>query len=188
MSIAIGIPTNRNFKAKTVKALLEMVTAYPRDYTFIFAMDGYNTAENRNFIVNQAKNCTHIFFTDDDMILEPDTIEKLLKHDKDIIGAAYSVRRTTGELVIGYMNDETDEWLKESKEIFECEALGGGALLVKTNVFAKVPTPHFGYHWYQSGQVRMSNDWYFCEKARNTGYKIWCDPTIRPKHIGNYEF
>ena len=52
----------------------------------------------------------------------------------------------------------------------------------------KVSQPHFGYKWYENGMVKMSNDWFFCEKARELGYEVWCDPTIKLGHIGDYDY
>ena len=38
-------------------------------------------------------NATHVLFLDSDMVFPLDTLKRLLKHEKDIVGALYSRRR-----------------------------------------------------------------------------------------------
>src|SRR3990167_2275104 len=132
MVIGIGLPTNRKVKPKTALSILRMIVHCKHEYQFIVSTKGYNTAENRNYISTQAvnKGCTHLLLLDDDMIYEPDSLDVLLAHDKDIVGGAYSVREGT-EKVIEYMDDAKPDTL------FKCGALGGGLLLIKTSVFKK---------------------------------------------------
>lgn len=176
--ILIGLPTNRLIKPKCAESLLNL----KGDFKCLVSTKGYNTAENRNYIVTQAVkgDYTHLFLVDDDMIYEPDTLERLLACDKDMVGGLYKTKYEDPDYVI-----EAD---KIEDKIFECKAIGGGLLLVKTEVFKKVPQPHFGYKWYPSGMVKESNDWYFCNKAREFGYKVWCEPSITAKHIGLCEY
>ena len=184
IKVAIGLPTNRLVRPKTAQSLLETIVKSKNNYKFIVSTRGYNTAENRNYISAQAvkSGCTHLMFTDDDMIYEHDTIEKLLAHDKDIVGGLYKTKYEEQNDLIEYLDGK-----KEEDKLFECVALGGGLLLVKTDVFKKVPEPWFGYKWH-AGMVTESNDWYFCRKARESGFKIWCDTNVTAKHIGLYEY
>jgi hypothetical protein len=182
--IAIGLPTNRGVKPQTVLSLMEMVNHSKFDYHVLVSTKGYNTAENRNWIVAQAvkNNCTHLLLLDDDMVWEKDSIDKLLSHNKRIVGAKYSIRRVTDE------HDEVIEYMDGEKvtDLFKCNALGGGLLLIKTEVFQNIKPPFFWYKILDIGAVSMSNDWWFCEKAREAGYNVWCDATLKPKHIGDY--
>lgn len=185
--IAITIPTNRGFKPKTVQSLLEMVAYKKLDYHIVIPTEGYNTAENRNYSVAQAMKygCSHILFSDDDMVYPPDTLERLLARDKDIIGTLYSVRRIPKAYVITYQAEMNDEEADKRIEPFTCEAVGTGMLLVKTDVFKKLIPPFFGYEWYDNGMVKVSTDWVFCKKAREAGFEIWCEP-LKLGHLGNF--
>jgi GT2 family glycosyltransferase len=181
VKIALGLPTNRGVKAKTVHSLMELVAHLQHEYEIIVSTKGYNLAENRTYIAVQATNkgCTHLLLVDDDMIYEPDTVDKLLAHDKDIVGGLYKTKY------------ENPDWLIEGEikdSLFECNALGGGLLLIKTEVFRKIPPLWFGYTWHDNGMVKMSNDWYFCERARESGFSVWCDPSVKARHIGLREY
>lgn len=183
--IAIALPTNRGLKPKTLQSLLELVAYKDYNYEIIIGTEGFNTAENRTWLVAQASKagCTHIFCVDDDMIYEKDTLVLLMEDNKNIVGAKYANRRGDGE-VIAYLDFKGE--VKE--ELFKCGALGGGCVLIKMEVFKKIPQPWFWYKIADTGAVTMSHDWYFCEKAREAGYDIWCDPIIKVGHIGLKEY
>jgi len=192
MKIAITIPTNRGFKAKTVEALCNLVnyTAKKHELVFIMPTEGFNTAENRNLCVARALNegVDYILFSDDDMVYPPGLLEMLLSRDKDIIGVLYSVRHLPRAFVIDYGDIITsDSQAVKQAEPFLCNAIGTGFLLVKADVFRNILQPHFGYKWYDNGSVEMSTDWFMLEKAREAGYKVWCEPTVI-NHLGDYEY
>ena len=183
VKIAIGLPTNRVIKPKTAQSLLRLTANSKAE--IIVSTKGYNCAENRNYIAAQAvkKGCTHLFHVDDDMIYEPDTLERLLKVDKDIVGGLYKTKYEVQDFVIEYLHSGD-----MPSSLFECAALGTGLLLVKTEVYKKTPQPWYGYEWFDNGMVKESVDWTFCKKARHNGFKVWCDPSVRAKHIGQYEY
>lgn len=181
--IGIALPTNRGLKPKCLQSVLEMLAYKPYDYEILVSTEGFTTAENRTWLTAQLvkKGCTHILFLDDDMVYERDTLERLLRHDKDLVGAKYANRRGDGE-VVEYLED------KNALNLFKVKALGGGCVLIKAEVFHKVEQPWFWYEILPSGAVSMSNDWYFCKKATEAGYDIWCDPTLMPGHLGEKTF
>jgi hypothetical protein len=192
MKIAITIPTNRGFKAKTVEALCNLVYYSVEKYDLVFIMptEGFNTAENRNLCVAKAlkAGADYILFSDDDMIYPPDLLETLLERNKDIIGVLYSVRHLPRAFVIEYGDIITsDSQAIKQSDPFECNAIGTGFLLVKADVFRHIQQPHFGYKWNNNGSVKMSTDWFMLEKARDAGYKVWCEPTVI-NHLGEYEY
>jgi len=181
----IGIPTNRLIKAKTASSLLNLVNYSKNiDFSILTSTRGYNTSENRNYIASQVvkSGCSHLLFIDDDMIFLEDTLERLLVHDKDIIGGVYKTKYEIQEDVIEYLDD------KRPSELFKVGAIGTGCLLIKTEVFKKVPQIWFNYEWFPNGMVKMSHDWLFCHKAREYGFDVWADPTLEIKHIGLYEY
>ncbi len=193
IKVAVGLPTNRGVKTLTASTLMEMVASCEHPMEIIVSTKGYNCAENRNWITAQAvkKGCSHLLLLDDDMVYEEGLIDKLVAHDKDIVGATYSVRRIVEEgvnpNVIKYFNEEDAEKLK-GKDLFKCKALGGGLLLIKLDILDKIKKPLFWYKVLDTGAVSMSNDWWFCENAREAGFDVWCDPTMYLKHIGDREY
>lgn len=165
------------------------------EFKIIISTRGFNTSENRNWIAAQATNggCSHLFFVDDDMVFDINVLCELLKHDKDIVGAVYMTKYEQQAPVVEYLDD------KRPNELFKCAAIGTGCLLIKTDVFKRIPQTYrekdgqkscgwFNYVWNDNGSVRMSHDWLFCKHARECGYEVWADPTIKVGHIGQKIF
>lgn len=178
-SVCIGIPCGELVQADMMMCLLQTVRSLQIPNMVVTSKSCY-VARNRNEIVAQAKSfgVTHLMFIDSDMAFENAGIEKLMAHDKDIVGAMYNKRRLPLENIVYEYTDQTE--LFELKEGF----LPTGFMLIKMSVFEKLPEP-----WFESISTRgWAEDRYFCEEARKAGFKIYCDPTIKLKHIGNYPY
>lgn len=196
--IAIAVSTYGTIKSKTAFSIIETIRLNREiDFLPIFRYGGY-IAENKAKEVSVAQEnlCSHIFFVDHDMKFEPDALLKLLSLDKDIVGALYNYRYLPLTPMLKYFNDkgETVNTLEESaikkipRELFEVPAVAGGMLLVKMEVFNHLKKPYFGMEQDEEGNRSLTEDISFFEKARNAGYKVWCCPTIKVFHIGDYEF
>ena len=155
----------------------------------VVAEEGYTIAENRNYIAVQALNngSDYLLMIDDDMIFDPTILDDLIKNDKDICGVAYHPRC---ELDRMKAIDET-HWVNleqntdpKYKDTFECHATGTGIILIKTDVFKKIPRPWFMFEYHDTGQVKLGEDWYFCELAAKHGIKTFADPKPRVGHLG----
>ena len=182
-----------------MQCLMELVAHGGYDFYIIVAEEGYTTAENRNYIAVQAANnkSDYLLMIDDDMVFPPDTLDRLLANQKDICGVAYhsrgskdKIKRVPGDIMAiaevdkgKYINleKETDP---KYKQTFECYATGTGVILIKCEVFRKVPQPWFEFTYYDNGKCKEWEDWNFCFKAKKYGYKIYTDPTIEIKHLG----
>jgi len=184
LKICCGLPTNRKVKPKTAQSLLDLVANSKYDYKIIVSTRGYNTSENRNYIAAQAvnSNCDYLFFIDDDMIFPPDTLDELLLCDKDIVGGVYMTKYEVQKPVVEFFDDKRPDGL------FKVKAIGTGCMLIKCDVFKKLPQPWFKYIWNKNGSIKISHDWIFCEDARNAGIEVWANNTLEIKHIGLREY
>ncbi len=63
-----------------------------------------------------------------------------------------------------------------------------GACLVKSEVFRKMEYPHFNYQSALNHRDTISEDVYFCKKARDNGFKVWADTTIICDHKGTHYY
>ena len=184
MKITLGIPSNRGVKLKTVESLLNLVSFSKEiDFHIVGAGEGYTTAENRNYLAVQAlKNGSdYLLFVDDDMIFPADTLDKLLKTGKQIVGVLSYSRKLPLQATVWKPED-----IKEA--LFECEQVGGGVLLIDTKVFNEMERPWFAFETYDSGMIKVGEDAYFCQKAKTRGISVWCEPSISIGHIGNYVY
>lgn len=181
MKIAIGVPNYGIIKAKTAYSLIEMIRLNKYDFLPIFQY-GSVISENIEVIVEVAQKtlCSHILFIEYDMVFAPDTLSRLLAHDKDIIGTTYNFRFLPSKSIVKFLDE------KEHSGLCEVSGLGTGCLLVKTSVFAELKRPYFPTEFNERGIMTSTQDIGFCEKARKSGFKVWCDTSIVIKHIGDF--
>ena len=59
-----------------------------------------------------------------------------------------------------------------------------GCLLIRMRVFDKIPKPWFSTRI--EGEKIQGEDYYFCDRAREAGFEIWCDGDLSREigHIG----
>lgn len=190
--LAIGLPMLHPFvHYKFVNSYLGLQR--PQGATTI-SLVGSLTALARNSIVEMAKSnghFTHLLFLDTDMTFPSDTIKKLISHDKDIVSGLYFERYAPYRPMLRKRFEDGYSLVDYTQSnLVKCDALGAGCLLIKMEVFEKLSKPYFEYRLTQTGikETFLSEDIVFCERARDAGFEIWCDTTIRCGHlISDYE-
>lgn len=190
IKIFLAIPTNRGIKGMAAESFIKMILFSPQLFSGVnVATEGYTVAENRNCLVARAikSGATHILFIDDDMIVPEDTAVKLIKHGKDIVGITYHPRQMNTEAMIKKMNTyKMTPARDENEELVECEGVGGGVLLINLDVFKNLERPWFDWITYDTGMIKMGEDFYFCDIARKKGYQVWADTRLKVGHIGDF--
>ena len=135
--------------------------------------------------------CDYLFMVDDDMLTPPDLFYQLVKHDKDIC-AALAFTRNPDHKPVMYQSIEgfdpvTNRTFGLSKfvlnyprnQLVQCDAVGFGAVLIKTSVLKKIPKPWF------FGMELTGEDVAFCSKATKKGFEVWMDTSIKLGHLGS---
>lgn len=199
MKTTLAICTNRGIRPKTAQCLLDLVNASKHKLHIVVAERGYTIAENRNYAVVQAQRngSDYLFFVDDDMTFEPDVLERLLAHKKDVVGVNSYSRVIPLASTIGLMNEKGDykhpdkypEWEMRIPDVpFQAYFVGAGVMLINMDVFNKIKKPYFAFSYDKNGQVANGEDGMFCDKVRKAGMEVWADPTIPIGHLGELEF
>lgn len=185
--IAIAVPCNRVIKPKTMQCLLELSQS-DYDFKFIVSTEGYTISENRNYCVAQASKagCEYLLFIDDDMTFPPDTLDKLLSHQKDIVGTVASSRMITDATHIEDLEGRVFKKQDIPTEPFQAKAVGTGVMLIRMSIFNQIERPFFTTETHENGFTTMGEDYWFCRQARNKDIEIWIDPTIQIGHLGDY--
>jgi FkbM family methyltransferase len=192
--ILIAIPTARNIEAETYKSIYDLVIpeGYEADFQYFF---GYQVDQVRNLIAHWVVGMyDYLFSVDSDIAFAPDTLAKMLAHDKDIVSGLY-IQRIPGTHTLeiyehtpgGGMSHMPYEKLK-GRGLVEVAGCGFGCALVKKQVFVSVGYPHFKYHSAIDHKDTISEDVDFCRKALQKGFKVWADTTIKCRHIGSWTF
>lgn len=153
---------------------------------------GANIARNRNIGVENAKEAgaDWLFFVDDDMVFDPDAIDRLVKHRLDVV-SGLCVRKTWP------YSPTIHHWVEDVKRyrtpdnielgrLIECDGTGTAFLLINMRVFNKLEPPYFCFPA-RHGRV-LGEDLYFCEIVKKAGYKIYVDTGVIIGHLGLYPF
>jgi len=141
-----------------------------------------------------ANGYDYLFFVDADFIIEPDTLEKLLRHKADFVTA-----------IIGYLHQQenfTSVCLK-SNDTSKISKIPGLPPVTAIKFSELDDPPNFqqitccglscclidcrtliGINFYVSHQhMAFLEDFIFCRDIQRKGFKLFVDKTIRPFHL-----
>ncbi len=189
--VFIAIPSGGTIKDKTVYSLAQLLIN-SRDIEVDFSIQtGCYVTINRNYLVSKAQSAeaSHILFIDGDMTFDQNLLKSLLSHNKDIVGTAANYRKLPLKYAIKALDENGGNGGTPAEipnELFKCYALGG-IFLVDMRVFSRIDQPWFQFE-HEGIMTKTGEDVWFCEQAHKKGIDVWCDPSIRVGHIGDYIF
>jgi len=140
----------------------------------------------RNMLLETAieHSFTHIFFIDDDNIVHPDSLNRLLELDKDIIGCVYPKRDGKGHVVLKRDKDKYIQYENDS-HLQQVDAIGMGCTLIKLEVLKKMRDNYKHPFEYLTEPRKLGEDVTFCERAKSLGLEVWALNEFSTGHIGN---
>ena len=182
--VSIAVPSGDMVHADFAKAYAELCMAAFGFPLQLITSKSSIIAKARNTGVDQAKKfgAHYLLFLDSDMLFPPTTLLRLLLHGKDIVGATYARRvfpfEALGTLINGPVAVPTSD-------LVEMQRIPTGCLLIKMSVFEKLTRPYFRFEIDSQGAI-VGEDYVFCDRAREAGFRIWCDVTISRElgHLG----
>lgn len=188
--ISIGIPTYSQIHIETVACLIYSLQETKAEVQLNFHKGTY-LHQLRNNMLKEARenNADYLMFVDSDMTFPPDGIKKLLSYDKDIIGGMYNMKTLPLVNTIKIADDEGNFISSDGAEIptnhiFKCFSVPTGFMLIKLEAIKSLDKP-FDFGTNEKGEL-IGEDVYFCMQAHKIGLDVWCDPTIKIGHIGEY--
>jgi hypothetical protein len=193
--ILIAIPTNKLIEAETFKSIydLEIPDGYETVFQYFY---GYQVEQVRNLIADWVIKgpYDYLFAVDSDIAFPKDTLKKLVSHDKDIVTGVY-IQRIPGRHTIEVMRKNEHGGVThipwdsiKGQGLVPIDGCGFGCVLVKKSVFEAIEYPHFVYKSAIDHAHTISEDVYFCMKAREKGKELWCDTSVVCDHIGSWTF
>jgi GT2 family glycosyltransferase len=166
----------------------------------IYYVDGAREriVRSRNLLLQKAlgRGYDYFFSLEQDVIINPDTLKKLLAHNKPIVSGYYANRRViqmrnnkTGdmhrqmiELPVAYMKTGGEEVKRahpdqlRNKGLVEVGAVGMGCLLLAKDVLQKI---RFRY----DPEKESFDDMHFSDDALKLGYKLYVDGDTIATHL-----
>jgi len=214
--ILVGVPNQSGFMPGVmVQSLLQLHKPYPCAFMTV-ERQRVDKARNAICMEGLKKNVDYVLMVDDDNPIPPDTLERFIEDDKDIVIPPILGRNPNKEgvhpLCAFYSKtakaDGKDIRLykpivkfRDDGPLHKIDAGGTGCILIKTKVLAKLFATYQN-NIFEFGEIKfkdkitvdgteydrrtMSEDCEFSERAIDAGFEMWLDDRIRPFHITTF--
>ncbi len=206
----LAIPCYRAMDAGFAQCLLRFQQWATKQDTFDWVMDmvvgDSLVSRARNTLTARflASDSTHLLFIDSDLIWGGEQVERLVKHNRDVVAGLYCKKSEGVAQLVMNKHAHQEQIVIDSDGVADVAYVGTGFMLIKRDVLVQmqqanpansfladesnIPEHDFwqvGVYAYKDGTKRyLSEDWYFCQKCLDLGYKIYADTHVLAKHVG----
>lgn len=161
----------------------------------------------RNLIADEflKSDCDHLLFIDADMTFDPDSVLRLLafNQDRPIVAGAYEARKAGKIYILTLAADENGDIVMDDMGLVKAGRVATGFMMIQRQVFEKLAQEHPEWHHKDTNSDNMlysffdflvtpegyhGEDFLFCQRAYESGFSCWIDPTIKLGHMGVHEF
>ena len=202
----LALPVYGSLETNFTKSLIKMLADLPCNLMVRFNPGDSLVTRARNSLTAEFldSDCTHLLFIDTDLIFSGEHVERIMSHPEPIVGGFYPKKQEGPRNWV--CNGMLKPTLPQPNGLQEVRYVGTGFLRVAREVFEKMAFAHgsdihyipdhahekneydfwpVGPYQYSDGSRRyLSEDWYFCQRALDLGYKVWADLHIVLKHVG----
>ena len=147
-------------------------------------------------------DATELLFIDADVVVKPDDILRLMAQSggKDITAGAYPRRLKEKKFFTDVYWTE-DGNVEMDGSLLRVERVGTGFMLIQRHVIEKMIAAHPEWEYEDKkgpsyavfdfdlkDKYYMGEDYLFCDRATEMGFKIYLDSEISLPHVGSMEF
>lgn len=145
---------------------------------------GVDIVGNMNTMV-RAQTGDWLWVLGTDHVMDFDLLPRLIAHDVDVVVPLCLKRSPPYDPVVYSHQNELGEYVGytdlPSSGLVEVHAAGSAGMLIRRRVLDALDDPVFESHG------GLNEDLSFCAKARDAGFRIWCDVDARLGHIGSVD-
>lgn len=147
-------------------------------------------------------DCSHMLFVDSDISWNPRDVQRMINFDEDFVASLYPARGPEKCFLFRGIYGENKRMEVSEKKLLQMEYIPAGFMLIRRNVLEKM-IEFFPELYYEPKDENLKHtkgyclfdtqvwdgefwgeDYVFCRRARQAGFKIWIDPTIVIDHAG----
>ena len=187
MKLMVAVPTTDYVHAEFVRCLGQMCIELAENGTEVDlqVQSGTLVYIARNRLARKAidRGFTHVLWLDSDMTFGPNIVDDLLFCGKEMVCGAFVSRRPPyGPCVYSDISDPGKMKQVESfgTEPFRVDGCGFATVLTTTQLLKDVWTK---FDTCFRPTEKYGEDLAFCDRVKQIGGEIWCEPTVRPGHI-----
>ncbi len=197
ITVSVGYCHPENVSAYFHDSLITLLQSEWNRVTKIHSVfSGPKVDQARNQIMKMwlETNTDYLLMVDTDMVLPPDTLDILLKHNKDIVGGLCFSARDAGSTITPTIriienNEIKVLWNYPTNSLIQVAATGAACILIKREVAENVWEARGKDHvlpWFAHGMhrnVQIGEDIAFCLTAGKVGYEVWVDTSLVIPHV-----
>jgi hypothetical protein len=164
----------------------------------------------RNLIASDflASDCTDLMFIDSDINFDAEDIFRLMAWNSDPkkgIVAGIPVARKKGKVYISTLDtDDNEHIFMDKMGLVRAKRVATAFMMIRRDVFTQLKDAHPEWVYHDEKKVGdemiaffdfalkdgnyIGEDFLFCDRARELGFEVWIDPTIKLGHMGVEEF
>lgn len=157
VSVLVVVPSGDTWRARTASSVTTMVSfsvMHSRMKVGLLNAEGSMIARSRNFAADTAirMGADYVMQIDTDMVFPPETLLRLLSHDKDVVGAVYNKRLPPYE-TLGKLKQVDGKRPEDARDggLWPAWLLPGGLMLVKTEVYRRLSWPWYFESYQRDG-------------------------------------
>ena len=191
--ILIAVPCMDMVSARFAQSLATLKKVGKCTVSFLIGSLIY---DSRNKLAGMAveMDADYILWFDSDMTFQPDTLERMMKvldeHPQiDVLSGLYFRRGHPFTPVLFSKLDVNEEGNLDFEDVnelpdylFEVAGCGFGFVRRKTDMLLDIAGKEGGGRWF-TPIANSGEDCSFCIRARENGYRIFCDPNIHLGHM-----
>jgi hypothetical protein len=153
-------------------------------------------------------DCTDLMFIDSDINFNAEDIFRLMAWNSDPkkgIVAGIPVARKKGKVYISTLDtDDNEHIFMDKMGLVRAKRVATAFMIIRREVFESLKDAHPEWVYHDEKKVGdemiaffdfalkdgnyIGEDFLFCDRARELGYEVWIDPTIKLGHMGVEEF
>jgi hypothetical protein len=163
----------------------------------------------RNLLVKDflESECTDLLFIDSDINFEPSDILRLMAWAADpkkgVVAAVPRVRDARPIYIMDLDYDENHQLTMNGMGLVRAKRVATAFMMIRREVLETLAKEHPEWEYFDSRSNRkipaifdfkvfpegyMGEDFLFCDRARERGFEVWVDPTIKLGHMGVQEY
>jgi hypothetical protein len=134
----------------------------------------------------------YLLWLDSDITFPATTAMRLMAHDEPIVACNYIRRQLPAKgvayEVIGNWNNPLP--FDIYNHLVEVQGVGMGCMLMRTEIFSKIPKPWFEFGWSPDSNDHLGEDMILCQKMAAAGYSVKIDSQLSQelRHLGTWAF
>jgi len=190
----IGVPLHPSFPYLHIavfSSILQTMRQFPGTPLTVSRQFEISVAREEIAKTFLSSDCTHLLMLDSDIVLQPDTLTKMLAVDAPVVVAKYAEK---GKMEASYhcyhhsqvpfrRDPKVEVRPGERRQLKDIDPMlfGLGCVLVKREVFEKLEEPYFKFtisDEREDDYWRTSEDFVFALKCHHAGFRpVFCDDT-----------